>query len=145
VRLSQRTMPTVAVLLALGACSEPSKPLDSATSTATPVSFDGTYLGTIRVTSNSLKGAHRNWCETPLALSLSIQHNAFSYVLAHPNLPRDDPTYSPTLEIAVALDGSFKGAPRNGGPQMVGQITGSHMEGEINGLGCGYAFTAERS
>ncbi len=143
-KLSTHTMPTVAVLLALGACSEPSKPLDPVTPTATPVSFDSTYLGTIRVSSTSLRGAHSNWCDTPLALSLSIQHNAFTYVLAHPNLP-PDPTYSPTLEVAVALDGSFKGAPRNGGPQMVGQITGSHMEGEINGLGCGYAFTAERS
>jgi hypothetical protein len=144
VKLSLHTVPTIAVLLALGACSEPSKPLDPVNSTATPVSFDGTYLGTIRVSSTSLRGAHRNWCDTPPALSLSIQDNAFSYVLAHPNLPAD-PTYSPTLEVAVARDGSFEGAPRNGGPQMVGHITGSHMEGEINGLGCGYAFTAERT
>ena len=81
-------------------------------------------------------------CDTPPAISLSIQNNEFSYVLAHPNLP-PGPTYSATFEVAIALDGSFR-VPRNGGPQMVGHVTGSHLEGEINGLGCGLSFTADK-
>jgi len=138
----------LATILAMGACSSgdisglppPAPPTPKA---AASVSFDGTYRGRIQVTSTSLRGDHRNWCDTPEAMSVSIQHNAFSYVLAHPNLP-PGPTYSPTFEVSVALDGSFAGAPRNGGPQMAGRITGPHIEGEIHGLGCGYAFTAEK-
>jgi hypothetical protein len=135
---------TISILLALGACSSEPSPPASPTPKAASVSFDGTYRGRIRVSSHTLGGRNSKWCDTPQAISLSIQHNAFRYRLAHPNLPPDS-DLSPTIEVAtISPDGSFHGAPINGGPEMVGSITGSHMVGEIHGLGCNYAFDAEK-
>jgi hypothetical protein len=140
-------IPTIAALLVVGACSSnppPASPPPKPASVSS-VSFDGTYRGRIRVSSHALGGPNSNWCDTPPAISLSIQHNAFKYLLAHPNLP-PDPDLSPTIEVTtISPDGSFSGFPKDGGPEMVGTITGSHMEGEIRGLECTYAFTAERS
>jgi hypothetical protein len=144
VKPRSRTIPAIATLLALGACSSEPPPA-SPTSKGAPISFDGTYRGRIRVTSHALGGTNSNWCDTPQAISLSIQQNAFRYRLAHPNLPPDS-DLSPTIEVAtISPDGSFNGFPKDGGPEMVGSITGSHMEGKIHGLGCSYTFTAERS
>jgi hypothetical protein len=147
VKPRSRTMPTIATLLALGACSSeppPASPTPKAASVSS-VSFDGTYRGRIRVSSHNLGGPNSNWCDTPQAISLSIHDNAFKYLLAHPNLP-PDPDLSPTIEVAaISPDGSFNGFPKDGGPEMVGSITGSHMEGVIHGLECAYVFAAERS
>jgi hypothetical protein len=138
-------MSAIAMLLALAACSPKPPPPAPPAPQAAFVSFDGIYRGRIRVISHSLGGTNSNWCDTPQAISLSIQQNAFRYLLAHPNLPPDS-DLSPTIEVtSISPDGSFNGFPTNGGPEMVGSITGSHMEGEIHGLGCAYAFTAERS
>jgi hypothetical protein len=139
---------SIAILLTLlGACSSesPKQPVPPAP-IAAPVSFDGTYRGKIRVSSRApeMRGAQSNWCNTPSAISLSVQNSGFSYVLAHPNLPKD-PGLSPTIAVTIAPDGSFKGSNANGGTDMVGRITGLQMEGQIKGLGCGYTFTAERS
>ena len=139
-----QTMSAIAMMLALAACS--SKPPPAApTPQAAYVSFDGIYHGRIRVTSHTLGGPNSNWCDTPPAISLSVKQNSFRYLLAHPNLP-PDPDLSPTIQVTeISPDGSFNGFPKNGGPEMVGSITGPHMEGEIHGLGCGYTFMAERS
>jgi len=146
VKSTSRTILTAAILFALGACSEPPKPPAPPMPKAASVSFDGTYRGRIQVSSRApeVSGAQANWCDTPPAISLSVQNNAFSYVLAHPNLP-NDPGLSPTIAVTIAPDGSFVGSNQNGGTDMVGRVTGSHMEGQIRGTGCGYAFTAERS
>jgi hypothetical protein len=139
-----RLVSAIAALVALAACSSKPLPPSSPTPKAAFVSFDGTYRGRIRVTSHTLGGPNSNWCDTPQAISLSVQNNAFRYLLAHPNLP-PDPDLSPTIEVAsISPDGSFNGFPVDGGPEMVGSIIGSHIEGEIHGLGCAYAFTAER-
>jgi hypothetical protein len=140
-----RRMSAIAMLLALAACSSKPSPPAAPTPQAAFVSFDGIYRGRIRVISHTLGGANSNWCDTPKAISLSVQQNAFRYLLAHPNLPPDS-DLSPTIEVtSISPDGSFDGFPTNGGPEMVGRITGSRMEGEIHGLGCAYSFTAERS
>jgi hypothetical protein len=146
VKAGPGSIPTMAILLALGACSsESAKRSAQPAPIAAPVSFDGIYRGKILVSSHHLGGPNSNWCDTPQAISLSIQHNAFKYLLAHPNLP-PDPDLSPTIEVAsISSDGSFKGFPLDGGPEMVGSITGSHVEGKIRGLECAYTFTAERS
>jgi hypothetical protein len=100
----------------------------------------------IQLTSSSVGGAQSKWCDTPPAISLSVRNSAFSYVLAHPNVPQDSNySLSPTFAVAVAPDGSFDSTSQNGGAEMAGRITGSHMAGQINGTGCGYAFTADRS
>jgi hypothetical protein len=113
---------------------------------AVPVAFDGNYQGMIRLTSSSVSGAQSKWCDTPPAISLSVRNSAFGYVLTHPNVPRDaNYSLSPTFAVAVAPDGSFDSTSQNGEAEMAGRITGSHMAGQINGTGCGYAFTADRS
>ena len=83
-----QTLASVILIAAMGGCAT-SGPLPSPpTPTASPVSFDGNYRGSIKLTSSGVSGGQTNWCDTPPAISLSLQNNAFSYVLAHPNVPR---------------------------------------------------------
>jgi hypothetical protein len=134
------------LITAMSGCATSGPPPASPPPTAVPISFDGNYRGMIRLTSSSLSGGQSNWCDTPPVISLSLQNNAFSYVLAHPNVPPDSNySLSPTFAVTVAPDGSFNAESQNGEAEMTGQITGSHMAAQINGTACGYAFTAERS
>jgi hypothetical protein len=113
---------------------------------AVPLSFNGNYRGMIRLTSAGVIGAQAKWCETPPVISLSVRNNVFSYVLEHPNLPRDsDYSLSPTFTVPIAPDGSFDALSQNGEAEMAGHITGSGMAAQINGSICGYAFTAKTS
>ena len=137
------TLSATAVLFSLMACSAKPPPAPPAPQPV-PVSYDGNYRGTIRVKTHTLGGPNSNWCDTPAKISISVRQNTFKYLLAHPNLP-PDPDLSPTIEVSsISPDGSFDGYPVNGGPEMFGTITGSHMQGEIQGLGCSYIFSAER-
>jgi hypothetical protein len=137
---------SVILITAMGGCTTSAPPPVAPTPTAPPVSFDGIYRGSIKLTSSGVGGGQTKWCDTPPAISLSLQNSAFSYVLAHPNVPQDS-TYSmsPTFAVVVAPDGSFNATSQNGEAHMVGSISGSHLAGQINGTACGYAFTAERS
>jgi hypothetical protein len=132
----------------MSGCTSAGPPPASPPPTPAAVSFDGTYRGAIRLTATSTaaSGAGSNWCDTPPVISLSVQNSAFSYVLAHPNVPQD-PSYSlsPSFAITVAPDGAFRASSQNGEAEMVGRISGAQMAGQINGTGCNYAFTAERS
>jgi hypothetical protein len=131
---------------AIGGCATSGPSPVPATPTAAPVSFDGNYRGSIRLTSSGISGGQTGWCDTPPAISLSLQKSAFNYVLAHPNVPKDSSySLSPTFAVLVAPDGSFNATSQNGEAQMVGRITGSHLAGQIDGTACGYAFTAEKS
>jgi hypothetical protein len=135
----------IIILSAIGGCAPSGPPPVPATSTGSPVSFDGDYRGSIHVTSSGVGGGQTNWCDTPPAISLSLQQNAFSYVLTHPNVPKDSSySLSPTFAVVVAPDGSFSTTSQNGEAQMVGRITGSHLAGRIDGTACGYAFVAEK-
>jgi hypothetical protein len=138
---------TVAILALIGGCvGSAQAPAPPPPSLESPVSFDGTYRGSIRVTSTGISGGQTNWCDTPPAISLSLQNSAFNYVLLHPNVPKDSNySLSPTFAVVVAPDGSFNASSQNGEAQMVGRITGSQLAGQINGTACNYAFTAERS
>jgi hypothetical protein len=138
---------TLAVLALIGACTRSEPPLaPPPPSLTSPVSFDGTYRGSIRVTSAGISGGQTNWCDTPSAISLSLQNSTFNYVLLHPNVPKDSNySLSPTFAVAVGPDGSFNATSQNGEAQMVGQITGSQLSGQINGTACNYAFTADKS
>jgi hypothetical protein len=121
-------------------------PVAPAPPAAAPASFDGTYRGTIQLTSSAVSGAESNWCNTPPVLSLSIKNGVFSYVLLHPNVPQDSGySLSPTFTVPISPGGSFDATSVNGEAEMVGSITGAHMEGRINGSGCGYAFIADKS
>jgi hypothetical protein len=135
-------------VVAMSGCAAPGPSHASLQPAPAAFSFDGNYRGTIRLatTSSAVSGAGSNWCDTPPALSLSVQNSAFSYVLTHPNVPQDSSySLSPTFAMTVGPDGSFQASSQNGEAEMAGRITGSQMAGQINGAACGYAFTAERS
>jgi hypothetical protein len=146
-RVEVARLANLILIIAIGGCTTPKTPPPlSATPASTPASFDGTYRGSIRLTSSGISGGQTNWCDTPPAIALSLQNNTFNYILEHPNVPRDSNySMSPTFAVAVAPDGSFNATSQNGEAQMVGRVTGSHLAGQINGTACGYAFTADRS
>jgi hypothetical protein len=136
--------PSVILIIAISGCgaigqSAPALPA------AAPVafSFDGTYTGTIRLTSSSTSANpyEANWCDTPPQISLTIQNNAFTYHLTHPKVPKG---LSLTIAANVAPDGSISGSDANGEAAMDGLIAGSQIAGHINGTACNYAFTANR-
>jgi hypothetical protein len=106
-------------------------------------SFDGIYNGTIHLTSSAASGKKykANSCDTPPPLSLTVQNNAFSYPLTHPNVPKG---MSLTITAKVGPDGSIAGSDVSGGTTMDGLIAGSQMSGHINGTVCNYAFAAVR-
>jgi len=138
----------IILVTAVSGCSASGPPAAVSQPAAVPVSFDGNYRGRIQLTSTSslVSGAQSNWCNTPSEITLPIQNAAFNYVLMHPNVPRDSgDSLSPTFAVAVNSDGSFNATSQNGEAQMTGRITGGHMAGRINGTGCGYEFTADRS
>ena len=105
-----------------------------------PVSFDGRYTGSIRVTRS-----HNNWCETAPTFSFVIQNSTFTWTLTRPNLPRAE-LYNPTFQVSVGPDGVFDVEGGNGDlTSLKGRITGSHMAGDIDGKYCGYVFSADKS
>jgi hypothetical protein len=137
---------TIILVTAIGGCAGSGPPPAPPPSLTSPVSFDGIYRGSIRLTSSGVPRGQTNWCDTPPAISLSLQNGAFNYVLLHPNVPTDSHySLSPTFAVVVAPDGSFNATSQNGEAQMVGGITGSQLAGQINGTACNYAFTAEKS
>jgi hypothetical protein len=137
---------TIIITSAIGGCA-PSVPSPvPPPSAASLVSFDRIYRGSIQLTSSGISGGQTGWCDTPPAISLSLQKGAFNYVLAHPNVPKDSSySLSPTFAVVVASDGSFNATSQNGEARMVGRIIGSRMAGQIDGTACGYAFVAEKS
>jgi hypothetical protein len=145
-RSGPKALASVVIVSAIAGCVT-SNPLPApAAQTIAPVAFDGTYRGSIRLTSSGISGGQTSWCDTPPAISLSLQKGSFNYVLVHPNVPKDSAySMSPNFAVTVAPDGSFTASSQNGEAQMVGQITGSHLVGRIDGSACGYAFTADRS
>jgi hypothetical protein len=136
----------ILVISAIGGCATSGPPPVAVTPTAAPVSFDGNYRGSIRLTSSGISGGQTSWCDTPPAISLSLQKGTFNYVLVHPNVPKDSNySLSPAFAVVVAPDGSFNATSLNGEAQMVGRVAGSHLAGRIDGSACGYAFSAEKS
>jgi hypothetical protein len=136
--------PSVILIIAISGCGGTGQ-LPSALPAAAPAafSFDGTYTGTIRLTSSGMPANpnEANRCDTPPQISLIIQNNAFTYHLTHPNVPK---RLSLTIIANVAPDGSISGSDVNGEAIMDGLIGGSQIAGHINGTACNYAFTANR-
>jgi hypothetical protein len=145
-RAGPARLANIIIISALSGCVTSGPPPAPPPPATAPVSFDGNYQGSIKVTSSGISGGQTSWCDTPPALSLSLQKGTFSYVLLHPNVPKDSNySLSPTFTVVLAPDGSFNAMSQNGGAQMVGRITGSHLAGQINGTACGYALAADKS
>jgi galactokinase len=135
---------TLVLAAAVSGCA-PSAPPAVPPPPAPAVSFDGTYQGTIHLTASAVKGANSNWCDTPPAISLVVQNNAFAYVLAHPNVPPGSGfSSSPSFTVTIAQDGTFDAFTQNNTAEMTGSVSGSQISGKISGVGCAYAFTARK-
>ena len=87
-RVEIARLTNIILMIAMTGCATSGPPPAAPVPAVAPVSFDGTYQGTIRVTTSAASGAQSNWCDTPPAISLSLQNGAFSYILAHPNVPQ---------------------------------------------------------
>jgi hypothetical protein len=145
-RAGPARLANIIIISAVGGCVTSGPPPVPATPTTAPISFDGNYRGSIRLTSSGISVGQTGWCDTPPAISLTLQQGAFNYILAHPNVPKDSNySLSPSFAVVFAPDGSFNATSQNGEAQMVGRITGSHLAGRIDGAACGYAFAAEKS
>jgi hypothetical protein len=142
------------ICLALGAliagCShQPAATAGIGQTAPNQVSFDGHYEGSVQVTGVAT-GVDRHQCATNPRLSLEVIHNTFSYIQSHPDVAGEanTPTYDPkamavTYSGTIAPNGLITGNSGLGG-SIQGTVSGTHMSGTINGLLCGYSFTADR-
>ena len=109
--------------------------------TKAPVTaFDGLYQSTIRVTGVAPEAKGTNVCDTPGQPIITVANGQFSYAVPHPNVPGN---MTPTLLATMAQDGSFSGQDVDG--TISGTIQGIHLAGSINGQGCIYAFSGDRT
>jgi hypothetical protein len=134
-----RMCPMVLTLMIAG-CAGPMGVIRSDTAVApTVTAFDGSYRSTIRITSTAGAAEGTNWCDTPGQPVVNVANGQFSYAVPHPNAPF---AMSGNFAATVAKDGSFSGQAVSG--TISGQVSGTHMEGNIDGQGCIYAFTGDR-
>ena len=129
----------IAALIGLAGCA-PQQTAQPAAVSAAPstVSWDGTYRGTVQVTGLG-SGIQKQWCDTDPLSVVQVSGDAFRYAMPHPNAP-DNPT--PVYRGRVAPDGRFRSQLGSG--TMIGQITGGHMAGTIDGSACVYSFSMDR-
>ena len=133
-----RLCPMVLMLMIAG-CAGSMGTMHSETAPAPVTSFDGSYRSTIRITSAAEATTGTSWCETPGQPVITVANGQFSYAVPHPNTP-GNPT--PVFQATMAQDGSFVGQANDG--IISGRVSGTHMEGSIDGAGCIYAFTGDR-
>jgi hypothetical protein len=115
---------------------------------AAAISYDGTYSGTLSVTGGS-GGVTAGDCATDPRFSVRVTGNQFSFPLAHPALVKATPSLrdsaTPIYNASIAPDGTIKGLSNNTNTAMDGRVAGTRMTGQVYGLLCYYAFTADRN
>ena len=79
-------------------------------------------------------------CGTRDMLTLRVANNTFHYTLSQPQVVWQTVR---AFDVAIAPDGSFQS--QSGTASMRGSVGGGHMQGEINGDACGFAFEADSS
>lgn len=131
---------SMVLLLLIAGCAGPMGTIHSDTTAPAVTSFDGAYQSTIRITDTAGEVKGNNWCDTPGQPVITVSNGQFSYAVPHPNAP-GNPT--PTFQATLAQDGSFSGQVVSG--TMSGRVSGTHMAGSIDGQGCVYAFTGDRT
>jgi hypothetical protein len=124
----------------LAGCAGPMGTIHTDATTAPVTSFDGTYQSTIRITSapDIVKGT--SWCATPGQSVITVVNGQFSYTVPHPDAPGNP---APTFQATVARDGSFVGQANDG--TISGRVSGTHMDGSIDGAACIYTFAGDRT
>jgi hypothetical protein len=112
------------------------------------ISYDGTYTGTLRATGSSTSLSLKD-CATDPRFSAHVTGNRFSFPLPHPALVEATPSLRDAAiaiyEASIAPDGTIKGISISKNTIMDGRVAGTRMTGEVYGLLCYYAFTADRN
>jgi hypothetical protein len=137
--LPQVSLCLMVLTLVLAGCAGSMGTIHADTATAPVTSFDGAYRSTIRITSVADEAKGTSWCVTPGQSIITVANGQFGYTVSHPDAPGNP---APTFQATVAQDGSFVGQGNDG--TISGRVSGTHMEGSINGAACIYAFTGDR-
>src|SRR5215208_1783852 len=103
-------------------------------------------------------GARRVWLRQPSPaaqgaadprFSVNVTGNQFSFPLPHPAAVKGTPSLrdaaTPIYNASIAPDGTIKGLSNNTNTVMDGRVAGTRMTGQVYGLLCYYAFTADRN
>lgn len=134
-----RLVPVIAALAVVAGCAaQPQPPIAPAQSSA---AFDGTYVGTVRVTGIGAGGERvRSICQTTPAFNVTIVDSAFTYAQPHPRYPGNPVV---TYSVVISPTGYVSGtSDRNGA--LEGRIIDGRLSGTINGSGCFYVFSAQK-
>jgi hypothetical protein len=128
--------------------SQPGVTDSKPTAASAPVSFDGRYDGAVQVT-GVVAGGNPRQCAVDTHLSLLVTANAFSYTQSHPGMANTAPGLNAaattvTYSATIGPDGAIRGDSGTMGGAIEGVVSGTHMNGTINGLACYYSFTADR-
>ena len=107
--------------------------------TAPVTSFDGSYRSTLGITSAAEEVKGSSWCVSPGQPIVTVANGQFSYTVPLPNGPGHP---APTFQAIVVQNCSFAGQGNDG--TISGRITGTHMEGSIDGSASIYAFAGDR-
>ncbi|MBS0562475.1 MAG: hypothetical protein JSR21_20700 [Proteobacteria bacterium] len=131
-----------ALALGLNACA-PQQAAAPAAPAAAPVSFDGTYVGTIAV-SGTGAGIPRGGCDTTPNIVLKVSGNSFTYRQDHPAAKTNSPTFGTvTYTARIAQDGRISGTSDYSG-SIRGQVANGQMSGIMDGAVCVYTFSAQK-
>ncbi len=130
---------TMVLVLVTAGCAGSMGTIHPDTTAAPVTTFDGSYRTTIRVTSAATAAKGTDWCMTPGQPVITVTNGQFSYAVPHPNVPGN---LTPVYQATMAQDGRFSG--QGNGGTISGQVTGTHMEGSIDGMGCVYGFAGDR-
>ena len=88
-------------------------------------------------------------CATDPRFSVKVTGNQFSFPLPHPAAVKDTPSLrdsaTPVYNASIAPDGTIKGLSNDTNTVMDGRVAGTRMTGQVYGLLCYYAFTADRN
>jgi len=131
-----------ALALGLNACA-PQRAAAPPAPAAPPVSYDGTYVGTIAV-SGSGAGVPIGGCNTDPRLTLVVSGNSFTYRQDHPNAKTNDPNFGIiTYTGTIAQNGYVSGTSDFSG-SIRGQIVDGQMSGVMDGAVCVYTFRVQK-
>jgi hypothetical protein len=137
----------VAVMILASNCAGPASRPAAPTPAAT-LSFDGFYEGRLEVTGAS-GGMNRRDCDTDPRFVVEVRDNRFSIVQPHPRVATAAPTLRDSTTVVydatIRPDGTIIGMSSRTNATMEGRVVGDRMSGQIYGLLCYYAFTADRT
>jgi hypothetical protein len=131
--------PTMLVVVCTG-CAGSMGPVIPEPPTLSVTAFDGSYRTTIKPAGSAKIVTTTDWCTTPGKVTVTVANGQLNYPVAHPNMP-GNPT--PVFLATMVEDGTFSG--NTGGGHIIGRVSGSVIEGRIDGTGCLYTFTGDRT